>query len=444
MSSIPDGSRRGRLLVRSAVVGVCLSLLPFSLASAQRVELRLTSNPDLTCVGVNEGEEFEVTAYFMNTTRKTINLGYISLGMSTDLKVTGVRGHDTEVTLLSGDGYYKWRVGWDRCRDEVCLPMMTLTIQATDDVSDAWIWFTRQRFQGCYTDDFFVSRRGFVVNPSSGCVPGGDATVLTTEVTAALLPDQTKSVWLDVQNEKAAPQVYELRAVCEGPEEDWIVGTMAGIVEASNQSSIPVTLTSSGLTPGTYYGTVDVISSCDGGSLGSVDVTMVVASPSPTANGIGLYFDDSASDCDTQASEGDMVELYVFGHLRDYWMAAAEFSVNLPAGVQYLGESYGPDVAVTNGNVIDGLQLALGSCRPGPLVYLARVMLMVTDPVSEADFHVLPHPVSSFLGFAECNDQRTLRTVEGGFAVINGDCTIEVGTQEESWGTIKAMYRSVE
>jgi hypothetical protein len=426
-------------------LAAALVTLPLASALAERAAL-LASETLLSCVEAGVGDEFTATLYVEIDDGRGMNRITTTVWIPTGIALDRVVPHSRLNEAKRIDPHtYRYSLSWSECQSDPCLAVLTLQLRVTSPVSNAPIALGQNEVRGCTVDRAFLPGNALMVNPVSGCSssPGG-LEVLADEVTHLQATGRIETVEIPARNMRSTPILYRSRAAYVGSASEWLPGPIYGTLAAGWEGSILLPLDTTGLPAGSYRATVEFLNGCAEEILGSANVELIVPETGLARNRIGIYFDEGATDCDTEASAGDLVDLFIFGEVHDFWVAATEFRIGIPGGVKLIGITYGPNVTITNGNVEDGIQMALGMCRPGPLVYLARAKLLVNAPVSEADFHVLPHPVSSFLGFADCDPSRTLHASDGGYAVINGDCQIEVDTKDESWGTIKAMYRTAE
>jgi hypothetical protein len=421
----------------SGFAAVILLAIPSS-APAQHLGVYLKDPQKIGCIEADLGEYFEISIFVedLHVEYPHLNdhVGF-SLRLPEGLVVVSCDPDPTGVS--AGHCEKSFERSYSLCRYENSIHLLDLALcvryplhDATISISAAWI----QEWEEPKRD---ISGGVFYVNPSDPCSGALDVDVIRRS--AFVLPDHSRMSEVLIQNSGYGSFSYVAHLIGTGSGTEWFRFEPAGTVAARSEELLPGWFDARGLTVGTYTADLELQDSVSGNVAFRGPVNLVVLEETGGTPTIDPCFDEGGTSCDREASEGDLVDVNVWARL-DVAMTAAEFRVEAPPGVTYMGESYGEGVSVSSGNVLDGVQLALRYCD-GPSLLLAQARFLVTSDVREACFLIRPHPVSSFLGTADCTSERALHPAGGTLAVLNGDCNIDVPVKHETCGRIKARYR---
>lgn len=130
------------------------------------------------------------------------------------------------------------------------------------------------------------------------------------------------------------------------------------------------------------------------------------------------YFDAAGTQTEAIVKRGDQFELYIFGeHSTMYPMSAAEYKLVVPSGVTVLSQANCDSTILTLGKHDDDFMIAY-RCAPGPKMWLVRYTCLASDSARGGTFDVQKGHTQNYLGFAMCDEQRTLIKAKPGQAVL--------------------------
>jgi hypothetical protein len=439
--------RGARLAGSLAVFSLLVPLLHSAWGSSLEFQVCGAQSPE--CLFVEAGEHFELGVIVDNPSYLQFGILYLDLQMPDGLTIVSwnINHYVDNWSRYASD--VPNRFIWD-CSSTSSgrVPVVTFRVAATTTVAEGQIVAVDPRIKPCGAQlPVSIGSDALEISSRASCPrAGGEVTFSSDRVEHYQFEDQYQSMSVTVRSTADVPFYFETSAAQEG---GWGGGWLRcrpqfGYLPPHGQSSVDLHFNTNEIGVGTYRDSLILDVPCARESRYTLPVELTVIRVPGTVNLIAPYFDIEATECEKDVAPGDYFELFIVGRSTGETMAAAEFALQVPEGVTYLGLSFGPDVTVSSGNPIDGIQVAFGTCDHSQ-VLLARASFSVGAEVSDATFQVVGHPVSSFLGFAVCDADRSLETALGGGAVLNGDCSGSVvSVQEKTWGLIKALYRAKE
>lgn len=125
-----------------------------------------------------------------------------------------------------------------------------------------------------------------------------------------------------------------------------------------------------------------------------------------------------------------------------FWAVEFDLDVSayLAAGGIVAGEAGAGTTLLGNIHPGPGVQVGFATCQSAPVVLLYTVNFFLSAPVIGTQYvaATVSDLATATAAMAECSALRTERPVQLGVGVINGTC--DVGTEETTWGKLKALY----
>jgi hypothetical protein len=154
---------------------------------------------------------------------------------------------------------------------------------------------------------------------------------------------------------------------------------------------------------------------------------------------IAVYFDSGLSleSKNCPGPVGDV--LYVGGVNFNAFIVGAEFAIQYPPSMTWLGDLNTPQVTIgsTPTGISMGYPLPIAAFSP---IELCRVAILWACPECEGywdqPIRVVPHPFTAFLGFVDYPQNDLVPT--GGLTAIV--CPNTVPIEDTTWGQVKALY----
>jgi hypothetical protein len=447
-------------LTIDARFGRCLLLAALALATAapalaQSIRVAPRYGPDFTCVSAEPGETFEASVFIEDAGEFTAVQFAVDLPAGLSL-VSWER--DAYASVHNGDPLAGIQVGWNDCQTAVRVPAAHLILEVASEITEAPISVVGHPDSAATPLAADCSPSGglfelapgadLVVNPTEPCPePSPSLTLDPQAVSHVQAPDRTETVLVTLRNRGGATADFQARIVDATPGTGWVQVTPAsGEVPGHYETGLFVQFDTSGLPQGSYTARLEVSQTGGGALLAEADISLYVGTSTPYPGLVGLYFDQNGSDCDLETPGGELAYLYVFAHLDSFAATGAELRLELPEGMSLVGETHGPLVAASIGNLASGLALALQRCAYDASLYLVRASLWIEPGIGTAYVRAKPNPSSDFLGISGCDPDHTLHPMVGGVAVINGNCILgePIAVHETTWGAIKTLYRRPE
>lgn len=165
----------------------------------------------------------------------------------------------------------------------------------------------------------------------------------------------------------------------------------------------------------------------------SVDKTFAMNVSIPANPSLAIYFDNTATVCSTDMTSFSPIDCYIYIMLEDSEMGCAqatEFKLSmtdinglpLEAGVQYglWGEPvYGDFVAVTIGNLFDGLAMSFNRPMFGPdPILIASFPMTLFENIDNLSFNFEANP-GGYLAVVSCEEGYPIVEVNGRAAAVN-------------------------
>jgi len=130
------------------------------------------------------------------------------------------------------------------------------------------------------------------------------------------------------------------------------------------------------------------------------------------------YFDEAGTKSEATVKRGDKFDLYVFGeHSTMYPMSAAEYRLVIPSGITVLSQANCDSTILTLGKHDDDFMIAY-RCAPGPKMWLVRYTCLASDSARGGTVGIEKGHTQNYLGFAMCDEQRTLIKAKPGQAML--------------------------
>ncbi len=130
------------------------------------------------------------------------------------------------------------------------------------------------------------------------------------------------------------------------------------------------------------------------------------------------YLDEKASSTEKAVGVGEEFSIYVFGEYdKMYEMSAAEFKLDVPEGIEVLGEVKSDSTIMTMGKYDKDFMMAI-KCTPGPKIMLMKYLCRVGSGFQGGVIETHKGETQKFIGFTLCDETRTLVAAETGRAVL--------------------------
>jgi hypothetical protein len=420
--------------------------------AARQMHVEMCDTPGIDCLDVDVGDELHLGIFIENTPELNFTYASFDLILPEGLTATSYSLNPHIISHSLGENGLPNSVTWSEsdCPKSSVARVMSLELRVDAPVVNEAVRIENVVLTLCLYSPgrrFAISGDAFEINPLEHCSSlRSDVEYSPEAVVLTLLSDRYTFRDILLENNMGIDLQYEARFLDTGDGTDWLYVVPYSFVPHGGSVTVRVKINSASLPRGVYRSILElgVTSSCLEPFLIRVPIQLTILGGPEPEGMIALTFDPEQFDCDLDVAMGDIANIYVVAYMNQTMsVAAAEYSLEIPEGVELLAESYGDRVTVTNGELVPGIQMAFDACEDDYLV-LARARFYVGAEVSAAKFRVVPHPESSFLGFARCDPDRTLTPAEGGEAVLNGVCDQRVPTKEKTWGSIKALYRTSE
>lgn len=165
------------------------------------------------------------------------------------------------------------------------------------------------------------------------------------------------------------------------------------------------------------------------------------ASSALAASSIGIYEDQAGLNCEITDPGGSAQKTFYIVHTQEVQPAfGSAWRLEWDPGMTmvWIGDNSGPYFKV--GNAMDGASIAYSGCVTGKLMIDSVTMLSLGTSAPCSYFRLGSHPTQGRV-IIYCNLLGV--PFASGEAIVNanGSCTCSVGTEQTTWGTVKALYR---
>lgn len=136
---------------------------------------------------------------------------------------------------------------------------------------------------------------------------------------------------------------------------------------------------------------------------------------------LGVYFDEAGTVSEKAVAAGELITFYVTAEFKEpFHVNAAQYRVEVPDGIQVVGETKHSDRVLTVGSWESDFSIAF-ECRPPGKFYLVKYSCTVgpefAGGVIKVTPGVNPHGIS-YLGFVSCKPTTEKLPAKGGSATL--------------------------
>jgi hypothetical protein len=174
------------------------------------------------------------------------------------------------------------------------------------------------------------------------------------------------------------------------------------------------------------------------------------AQPPPRGN-ISLYADGARSyEAYCAVPWGYSIakaEVWVWCQPGENGLSRIEFAVAYPSNVVADRVTYNSDLATRQGNLLEGISAAFGSCQWG-WCWVAHQTLYVSSP-EQTYLEVAPYPASGYFQFYTCGEGNPAEPcLKGTSLFLNAATTpclpleTAIGVGGSTWGAVKSLFGS--
>lgn len=135
----------------------------------------------------------------------------------------------------------------------------------------------------------------------------------------------------------------------------------------------------------------------------------------------GLYFDEDGTQRTLDLAPGQQeFDVYMVLTCPEYMeIAAVEWRLELPAGIELVNDRYRKDRVLSMGPLDQGHSERFAPCVAGPKILLHTFTFAVTGILENAVFAVMPSIENETLGVAECKEGYPVLRAAAYKAVVN-------------------------